>query len=110
MLSLVLTLRVIAITMLLIIAIGYINVGDLQFKQFIAANVLFVLSLFGAANIKRIAIISIVLAVIIPLGVVQSYLDGKTAIEYVLIYVVMFVYLMLAAVRAIWAKAGRTSN
>ena len=110
MFSLVLTLRVIAIAMLLIMAIGYINAGDLQIKQFIAANILFILSLFGAANIKRIAIISIFLAIIIPLGVVKSYLDGAAAIEYVFIYVVMFVYLILVALRIVWPKASSTSD
>ena len=96
--------------MLLLIAFGYVNSGDLQIKQFIAANVLFVLSLFGVASIKRIAIISIVLAIIIPLGVAQLYLEGKTTVELVIIYVAIFAYLIMVAVRAIWPGKGNVKN
>lgn len=98
MLSLTLTLRAIAIFLLLIIAFGYLNSGELQIKQFIAANVLFFLSVFSAISEKRIAFISLVLAIILAVGTIQSFLAGETAIVLVGANLIIFAYLALVSV------------
>ena len=98
MLSLTLTLRAIAILLLLMIAFGYLNSGELQIKQFIAANVLFFLSVFSAASEKRIAVISLVLAIIISAGAIQSFLAGESTMMLVIVNVIIFAYLMLVSV------------
>lgn len=99
MLSLVLSLRAIAILLLLMIAFGYLSSGELQIKQFIAANILFALSLFGTNNQKRIAIISLLLAIIISVGAVRMYLEGEIAAAFAVAQVIMFVYLAIVAIQ-----------
>ena len=79
---------------------GYLNSGELQVKQFIAANVLFVLSLFGANNLKRIATVSLALAVIIAAGTIQTYLAGENTAVVAVSTIVLFIYLALVAIRA----------
>ena len=101
MLSLTLALRAAAILLLLMIAFGYLNAGELQIKQFIAANVLFVLSIFGENNQKRIAVISLLLAIIILVGTVQSHLAGETTIVFAVVNSVIFIYLAIVVARAI---------
>lgn len=101
MLSLTLTLRAAAIILLLMIAFGYLNSGELQIKQFIAANVLFVLSIFSENNQKRIAVISLLLAIIILVGTIRTHLAGETTIVVAVVNVVIFIYLAIVAARAI---------
>ena len=98
MLSLTLTLRAIAIFLLLLIAFGYLNSGELQIKQFIAANVLFFLSIFSAISEKRMAVISLVLAIIIAVGAIQSFLAGESTIVLVVVNVIIFGYLALVSI------------
>ena len=106
MLSLTLTLRAIAILLLLMIVFGYLNSGELLIKQFIAANVLFVLSFFSDSGGRRIAVIVLALAVIIPVGVVQSYAIGKAPLELAAVTVVVFIYLAIVAIQSI--KSGQS--
>ena len=101
MLSLTLALRAVAILLLLMIVFGYLNSGELLIKQFIAANVLFALSFFSASGGRRIAVIVLALAVIIPLGVVQSYSIGKAPLELAIVTVVIFIYLAIIAIQSI---------
>ena len=101
MLSLTLALRAAAILLLLMIAFGYLDSGELQIKQFIAANVLFVLSIFGDNNQKRIAVISLLLAIIILVGTIQTHLAGEATIIVTVVNSVIFIYLAIVAARAI---------
>ena len=101
MLSLTLALRAAAILLLLMIAFGYVNSGELQIKQFIAANVLFILSVFGNNNQKRIAIISLLLAIIILVGTIQTHMEGQTTIVVTIVNSVIFIYLAIVAARSI---------
>lgn len=101
MLSLTLALRAAAILLLLMIAFGYVNSGELQIKQFIAANVLFILSVFGNNNQKRIAIISLLLAIIILVGTIQTHMAGQTTIVVTIVNSVIFIYLAIVAARSI---------
>ena len=101
MLSLTLALRAAAILLLLMIAFGYLNSGELQIKQFIAANVLFVLSIFGDNNQKRIAVISLLLAIIILVGTIRTHLEGEVTAVVTVVNSVIFVYLAIVAARSI---------
>ena len=82
----------------MLIISGYLNGGAWQFKQFIAANVLFGLSLFGVAHAQRISLISCLLAVIIPAGTLQSFLRGEVGLGLLLMYVALFLFLLVSAV------------
>ncbi len=101
MLSLTLALRAAAILLLLMIAFGYLNAGELQIKQFIAANILFILSIFGENNQKRIAVISLLVAIIILIGTIQTHLAGETTIVVAVVNSVIFIYLAIVAARSI---------
>ncbi len=98
MLSLNLTLRIIAVVMLLIIGTQLAYLEAFQIKPFIAANVLFFVSVIEFSSIKKKAFICLLLAVIIPLGAFQAYLKGDILIEVVIVYIVMFTLLGYAAV------------
>ena len=101
MLPLNLTLRLAAIVMLLIIATQFAYLETFQIKPFIAANVLFILSVIEFRSIKKKAFICILLAVIIPLGAFKQYFDGHIAMEVVIVYVVMFTILAYSSVEEI---------
>ena len=101
MLSLHLVLRIVAVIMLLLMIVGYAVSVEMQIKTFVAANILFLLSMFGAGNLNRVAIISLILAIIISAGAIQSYLEKEVAIEFAVINVAMFVYLALVAINTI---------
>ena len=105
MLSLTLALRAAAILLLLMIAFGYLNSGELEIKQFIAANILFILSIFGENNQKRMAVISLLLAIIILIGTIQTHLAGETTMVFTIVNSVIFVYLAIVAIRTIKPSA-----
>ena len=101
MLSLNLTLRVIATVMLLIIVAQFAYTNSLQLKPFIAANVLFFISIIPFNSVKKKAFICLLMAVIIPIGAFQGYVRGEIYIEVVVVYIVMFTLLGYAAVEEI---------
>ena len=101
MFSLVLVLRGVALLILLIVMVVYFNSGDILIKQFILANVLFLLSIFDAGGLKRLAIISIVLAIIVLIGTAQSYMADAAMIEVTILNVIAFVFLIIVSVRTI---------
>ncbi len=87
--------------MLLIIVTNFAYFNELQFKPFIAANILFLLSIIDFNSIKKKAFICLLLAVIIPLGAFQSYMRGEMLIEVVVVYIVMFTLLGYSSVEEI---------
>ena len=99
--SLTLALRAVAILMLITIVFAYVNSGELQLKQFIAANVLFVLSLFTENQQKRLAIVSLALAVIISIGTVRAHVVEQESLMVVLVNLIGLIYLAVAAVLAL---------
>ena len=101
MLSLNITLRIIAIVMLLLIATQFAYAESLQVKPFIAANILFLLSVIEFNSIKKKAFICLLLAVIIPLGAFKQYLNGELAIEVLTVYIVLFTLLAYSCVEEI---------
>ena len=101
MLPLNLCLRITATIMLLIIATQFAYLEALQLKPFIAANVLFLLSIFEFNSVKKKAFICLLLSVVILLGAFQEYLQGEVLIEVVTVYIVMFTLLGYSAVEEI---------
>ena len=87
--------------MLLIIATNFAYLNALQFKPFIAANILFLLSIIPFNSVKKKAFICLLLAIIIPLGAFQEYIRGEVLIEVVVVYIVIFTLLGYAAVEEI---------
>jgi len=101
MISLNLTLRIAGTIMLLMLVTQLAYLEALQIKPFIAANVLFILSVIEFNSIKKKAFICLLLSVIIPLGAFQEYLRGEVLIEVVIVYIVMFTLLGYSAVEEI---------
>ena len=101
MLSLNLTLRIVAVIMLLIIATQFAYLEALQIKPFIAANILFLLSVVELSSVKKKAFLCLLLSVIIPLGAFQEFLSGAILIEVMIVYIVMFTLLGYASVEEI---------
>ncbi len=101
MLSLNIALRITATVMLLIIFTQFAYHNSIHFKPFLAANILFLLSIIEFKSVKKKAFICLILAVIIPLGAFQSYIRGEMLIEVVVVYIVMFTLLGYASVEEI---------
>ena len=97
MLPLNIALRIAATVMLLIIVTQFAYSNTIQFKPFIAANILFLLSIIELSSAKKKAFICLILAVIIPVGAFQSYFKGEMLIEVVMVYIVIFTLLAYAA-------------
>ncbi len=104
------TLRAIAVLVIMMVIAQYFSSNELHIKPFISANILFVLSIFGSNHIKRIAIASLALAVIIPAGIIQSYLEGRVTIEIVVINVLMFAYLAMVAIQTVRGHSGSNNS
>ena len=101
MISVNIVLRITATVMLLIIVTQFAYGNAIQFKPFLAANILFFLSIIEFKSVKKKAFICLLLAVIIPLGAFQSYLRGEMLMEVVVVYIVLFTLLGYACVEEI---------
>ena len=79
----------------------YFDSGALLIKQFILANVLFLLSIFNAGSEKRLAIISILLAVIAIAGTIQSFMASEKLEGVVIFTAVIFLFLITVSVQTL---------
>lgn len=99
--SLTLTLRTAAILLLLAVSFQQLVYEQLLVKAIVVAHVLFALSFFSAKQSRRIAVVSIGLAVVVPIGAWLDYTSGQSTAGFFAFNLVVFVYVAYIAWRAL---------
>ena len=100
-----LTLKTVAIVFLA--AAGYEFLADdrIALTDVVVANIFFVLSIFARGHARRISVISLGLAFVVPIGTIRTYLDGENNVLTVTAHVGACGYLAFIAYRTFRAEA-----
>lgn len=99
--SLTLTLRTAAILLLVAVSFQQLVYEQLLIKTIVVAHVLFILSFFSDKRGHRIAVVSIGLAVVVPIGAWLDYTSGESTAGFFVFNLVVFVYLAYIAWRTL---------
>ena len=103
--SLTLTLRVAAILLLLATSFQQLVFEQLLIKTIVVAHILFALSFFSAKQLQRISVVSIGLAVVVPIGAWLDYKSGESTLGFFAFNLVVFVYVAHVAYKALKEKS-----
>ncbi len=95
--SLTITLRAAATLLILAAVFQYILLGQLLIETIVVANIIFILSIFSDNHAQRISIISLGLAVVVPIGAWRIYEAGNTSLGFFFFNLVVFAYVAYVA-------------
>lgn len=95
--SLTLTLRTAAILLLLAVSFQQLVYEQLLVKTIVVAHVLFALSFFSNKQARRISVVSIGLAVVVPIGAWLDYTSGASTPGFFAFNLVVFIYVAYIA-------------
>ena len=87
-----LTLKAAAIGLLALSGYEFFYGSTVPLVPVIAANIIFVTSIFSRNQPRRVAVISIALAVIIPVGAIRSYTRGDATLTVAILNLLIFAY------------------
>ena len=91
--SLTITLRIAAVLLILAAVYQYIMSDLLPIKSIVVAHILFILSIFSDKHLQRISIVSLGLAVVVPIGAWRMYEAGSASIGFFMFNLIIFIYL-----------------
>lgn len=91
--SLTITLRIAAILLILAAVYQYITLDMLPIKTIVVAHVLFILSVFSDKHAQRISVVSLGLAVVVPIGAWRMYETEIVTLGFFIFNLIIFVYL-----------------
>ncbi len=101
-----LTLKVVAILMLITAGIEFLIEDRLLFPPVIVANIYFVLSVFAKAHARRIAVIAFGLSCVVPIDTIRTFLVGDGDAITLTITVVASLYLASVSYRVFRQEAS----
>lgn len=102
--SLTMSLRVIAAILIIAVALQYSFYNQLLVKTIVVAHVLFILSFFSDRHTQRIAIISMGLAVVVPIGAWRMVANGSATQGFFILNMIIFLYIAYVAYQALVKK------
>ena len=102
-----LTLKAAAILLLLISGMEYLVSSVIHLGPVLFANVMFVTSIFSRTQPRRIAVIALAFAVVIPIGAFRAYVRDASALWVALLNLAIFCYVAFVAVQTLTAPSGR---
>ena len=100
-----LTLKAAATLLLALSGYQFMYESTIPLIPVLLANILFVISVFSRSRPRRIAVISMALAVIIPIGAFRSYVNGETSFIVTMLNVLLFVYVAYVSLQTLRAHA-----
>ena len=103
-LSLTIALRVVAAVLIIAVALQFSLYNQFLVKTIVVAHVLFILSLFSDRHTQRIAVISLGLAIVVPIGAWRMFQSGSATQGFFLLNVFIFLFIAYAAYRALTKK------
>ena len=95
------SLRVVAVVLIVAAALQYFFNNQFLVKPIVVAHVLFLLSIFSDRHTRRIAIISLGLAVVVPISAWRMVATGNTTQGFFILNLFIFLYIAYAAYQAL---------
>jgi len=95
------SLRVVAAILIIASALQYFFYNELLIKTIVVAHILFLLSIFSDRHTQRIAVISLGLAIVVPIGAWRMASSGDATNEFFIINLLAFLYIAYAAFQAL---------
>jgi hypothetical protein len=102
--SLTTALRIVAAVLIIAVALQYSFYSQLLVKTIVVAHVLFILSLFSQRHTQRIAVISLGLAIVVPIGAWRMFETGSATQGFFLLNLIIFIFIAYVAYRALAKK------
>jgi len=102
--SLTMALRMVAAVLIISVALQYSFYNQLLVKTIVVAHVLFILSLFSQRHTQRIAVISIGLAIVVPIGAWRMFETGSATQGFFILNLIIFLFVAYVAYRALVKK------
>ena len=90
-------LRAAAVLLILTCVFHFFFFNQLALKTVIIAHILFILSFFSEQFKRRIAIISIGLSIVVPIGAWRMMSTGEVTLDFFIINFVLFIYIAYIA-------------
>lgn len=97
--SLTQSLRIVAILLILAAAFQYYLHAQLLVKTIIAAHVILLLSFFSDNYKQRISVVSIGLAIVVPIGAGKQYYAGELSLSFLFFNLIVFTYLAFISIQ-----------
>lgn len=88
-----LTLKSVAVAMLIAVGVEFLTTDRLLFPPVVVANIYFVLSIIAKVHARRIAVIAFGLACVVPIDAVRTFMMGEAGVITLIVVVVASVYL-----------------
>lgn len=95
------SLRVVAAILIIASALQFFFYEQLLIKTIVVAHVLFLLSIFSDRHTQRIAIISLGLALVVPIGAWKMVSAGETTQGFFIINLLAFLYIAYTAFQSL---------
>lgn len=91
------TLRIAAVLLILAAVFQYFVFDQLLIKTIVVAHIILALSFFSDNNAQRISIVSLGLAVVVPIGAWRTYKSGDSTLGFFVFDLVVFAYVAYIA-------------
>ena len=88
-----LTLKSVAVSMLIAVGVEFLVADRLLFPPVVVANIYFVLSIIAKVYARRIAVIAFGLACVVPIDAARTFMMGEEGVITLIVVVVASVYL-----------------
>jgi len=98
------SLRVVAVILIVAAALQFFFYNQLLIKPIVVAHVLFFLSIFSDRHIQRIAVISLGLAIVVPIGAWRMVEQGSATQGFFILNLIIFIYIAYVAYQALLKK------
>lgn len=91
------TLRAAATLLILAAVFQYFVFGQLLIKTIVVAHIIFVLSILSDNHAQRISIVSLGLAIVVPIGAWRNYEAGDSTLGFFVFNLIVFAYVAYIA-------------
>ena len=98
------SLRVVAVILIVASALQFFFYNQFLVKTIVVAHVLFLLSIFSDRHTHRIAVISLGLAIVVPIGAWRMIGDGSATQGFFILNLIIFLYIAYIAYQALTKK------
>ena len=97
-------LRAAATLLVLAVALHFFMFGQFLIKTIVVAHILFILSIFSAHHAQRISIVSLGLAIVVPIGAWRMYESGDSTLGFFIFNLVIFIYVAYVSYKTLSRK------
>ncbi len=91
------TLRVMATILIIAVAAQYFFYQQFLIKTIVVAHVLFILSLFSERHTQRVAVVTLGLSAVVPIGAWRMIEKGDATQEFFILNLIIFSYMAYVA-------------